>query len=77
MLLKIAPKVKVYLSEQDVSFLLKYRYKTFTNRDLDSHEIELAKKLSDKSILVRKKLEANVQYAVNRRISLNLYESKK
>jgi|TARA_B100000508_G_C11406530_1_gene251064 hypothetical protein len=31
-------------------------------------EVEIAKQLADKSILVRKKLDTGVQYALNRRI---------
>ena len=69
MFIQIAPKVRVYLSGKEITFLNKYKDKeSFRSTDLLPEEIEIAKILGDKSIFVRKKLDIGVQYALNRRI---------
>ena len=72
MFIQIAPKVKVYITTAQMSFITKYKnYESFKNTDLLPEEVEIAKVLGDKSIFVRKKLDNDVQYALNRKIRFN------
>mgnify|MGYP001333162660 CR=1 FL=1 len=69
MFIQIAPKVRVFVTEEQIAFLEKYsKLPYFKDKDLDPQELPIAKVLADKSILVRKKLDIGVQYALNRRI---------
>jgi hypothetical protein len=69
MYIKIAPGVQVYITNEQLAFINKYKnYKSFRNSDLDIIELETAKVLAAKSIFVRKKLDNDVQYALNRHI---------
>ena len=69
MYIKIAPGVQVYITNEQINFINKYKDKeSFRSIDLLPQEIEVAKILGDKSIFVRKKLDIGVQYALNRRI---------
>lgn len=69
MFIQIAPKVRVFVTGEQVAFLEKYmKLPYFKDKDLDPLELPIAKVLADKSILVRKKLDIGVQYALNRRI---------
>ena len=72
MFIKIAPKVRVYLPKEQLQFIDKYRkYDFFRNSQLEVNEINIAKSLADKSIFVRKKLDNDVQYALNRKVRFN------
>ena len=69
MYIKIAPGVQVYITNEQIDFINKYKDKeSFRSIDLLPQEIDVAKILGDKSIFVRKKLDVGVQYALNRRI---------
>ena len=69
MYIKIAPGCQVWITNQQLNFINKYKDKeSFRSTDLLPEEIEVAKILGDKSIFVRKKLDIGVQYALNRRI---------
>jgi len=69
MYIKIAPGVQVYITNEQINFINKYKDKeSFRSIDLLPEEIEFAKILGDKSVFVRKKLDIGVQYALNRRI---------
>ena len=68
MFIQIAPKVKVYVTEEQLDFIRNHSDATFRKTDLQPQEIELAQMLADKAIFVRKKLDNDVQYALNRRI---------
>ena len=69
MYIKIAPKVRVYITNEQIAFINKYRkHEYFRNTTLEVNEIDTAKILANKSILVRKKVDNDVQYALNRRI---------
>ena len=71
MFIQIAPKVRVFVTEEQIAFLEKYsRLPYFKDKDLEPQELPTAKVLADKSILVRKKLDMGVQYALNRRIRI-------
>jgi hypothetical protein len=78
MFIQIAPKVKVYITTAQMSFITKYKnYESFKNTDLLPEEVEIAKVLGDKSIFVRKKLDDGTQYALNRRIRFVKNDQKK
>ena len=77
MFIQIAPKVKVYVTDSQLRFIKKYSKATFKNTDLLPQEMELAKKLADKAIFVRKKLDIGVQYALNKRIRIIPNANKK
>ena len=69
MYIQITPRARVYVTQEQIDFIKKYRnYDSFRNTNLEVHEITIAKILADKSVLVRKKLNEGVQYALNRYI---------
>ena len=68
MYVRIAPKCLVWITEQQLEFVREYHDRTFTSMELAPHHIDIAKVLADKCILVRKKLDTGVQYALNRHI---------
>jgi hypothetical protein len=67
MYIQISPQARVYITQEQIDFINKYKkYGSFRNTNLEMHEIHIAKILADKSVLVRKKLDNDVQYALNR-----------
>ena len=68
MFIQIAPRVKVYVSEDDAKFIHTHSQEPFRASQLPAHDVERAKRLADKAIFVRKKLDTDMQYALNRRI---------
>lgn len=67
MYIQISPQARVYITQEQIDFVNKYKkYGSFRNTNLEIHEIHIAKILADKSVLVRKKLDNDVQYALNR-----------
>ena len=67
MYIQITPRARVYVTQEQIDFIKKYRnYDSFRNTNLEVHEITIAKILADKSVLVRKKLDNDVQFALNR-----------
>ena len=69
MYIKIAQGVQVWITNEQINFINKYKDKeSFRSTDLLPEEIEIAKILGDKSIFVRKKLDDGMQYALNKRI---------
>ena len=77
MYIQIAPRARVYVTIEQLNFINKYSQReSFRNTDLEATEINTAKILADKSVLVRKKLNDGVQYALNRYIKF-VDESKK
>jgi hypothetical protein len=68
MFIQIAPKVRVYVTEKQLAFIQAHSDHTFRNSDLSAEQMEMAKLLADKAVFVRKKLDNDVQYALNRRI---------
>lgn len=69
MFIQIAPRVKVYVTEEQMSFVRKYmKREFFRDSDLPPEELHMVKILADKCIYVRKKLDNGMQYALNRRI---------
>ena len=70
MFIKIAPMVKVYISDSDMAFIQSHFFESFRSSNLPPSEQERAKILADKAIFVRKKLDNDVQYALNRKIRI-------
>jgi hypothetical protein len=69
MFVHIAPHVKVFLTQEQIAFVEKYKHtESFTDKNLDPLEANVAKILGDKAIFVRKKIDGGMQYALNRRI---------
>ena len=69
MFIKIQPGVQVWITKSQKQFIEKYKdMEYFRNTNLQPDEINTAKILADKSIFVRKKLDTDIQYALNRRI---------
>ena len=64
----IAPRVKVFISDAQLSFVREHQHDSFKASQLSPEQAETAKVLADKAILVRKKLDNDVQYALNKRI---------
>jgi hypothetical protein len=78
MFINISAKVRVWISENQLSFLRKYSSKPyFKQSELSVEEVQIAKLLADKSVLVRKKLTTDTQYAVNRTIRISHHGNKK
>ena len=68
MFIQIAPRVKVFVSEEDIAFILEHRSESFRGGELPPEQQDRAKRLADKAIFVRKKLDTDVQYEINRKI---------
>ncbi len=78
MYIQIAPRARVYVTVEQLNFINKYSQReSFRNTDLEAEEINTAKILADKSVLVRKKLNEGVQYALNRYIKFVDDDSRK
>ena len=70
MFIQIAPRVKVFVTDSDMRFIQSHWRTPFRSNDLTTEDQDRAKKLADKAIFVRKKLDTDVQYALNRRIRI-------
>ena len=70
MFIKIAPMVKVYVSNSDIEFIDKHSQETFKASELGPEDKDRVKVLADKAIFVRKKLDTDMQYALNRKIRI-------
>ena len=70
MFIQIAPRVKVYVTEDDMLFIRSHSHESFRSDQLSADDADRAKRLADKAIFVRKKLDTDVQYALNRRIRI-------
>lgn len=77
MFIQIAPKARVYVSEEEVEFIQKHSQGSFKSNDLSPTDAERAKVLADKAVFVRKKLDAGMQYALNRKIKFVANDTKK
>tara|TARA_E500000331_G_C17038815_1_gene618572 strand:- start:532 stop:765 length:234 start_codon:yes stop_codon:yes gene_type:complete len=77
MFIQIAPKVKVYVSDADMIFIESHWKEPFRSNDLSQQDADRAKKLADKAVFVRKKLDTDVQYALNRKIRIVRNDRKK
>ena len=78
MYIKIAQGVQVWITNEQINFINKYKDKeSFCSTDLLLEEVETARILGDKSIFVRKKLDDGMQYALNKRIKFVTDAKKK
>mgnify|MGYP001196114189 CR=1 FL=1 len=77
MFIQIAPKAKVYVTDADVVFIKAHATGSFRATHLSSEDADRAKRLADKAVFVRKKLDDDTQYALNRRIRFVKHGSKK
>lgn len=69
MYVHISRHVRVFITETQHQFIHKYqRHEHFLQSQLPMEEAITAKSLSDKGILVRKKLDMDTQYALNKHI---------
>jgi hypothetical protein len=68
MFIQIAPRVKVFVTEEDMLFIRSHSHDSFRSDQLAPEEQDRAKRLADKAVFVRKKLEDVVQYQINRAI---------
>ena len=65
----ISRHVRVFISEKQHVFIHKYQnHEHFLQSELPIEEAITAKTLSDKGILVRKKLDNDTQYALNKHV---------
>ena len=77
MFIQIAPKVKVYVTDSDMLFIESHWKQPFRSNDLSKEDANRAKLLADKAVFVRKKLDTDVQYALNRKIRIIRNDRKK
>ena len=70
MFIQIAPKVKVFVTDSDMRFIQSHWRTPFRGKELTPEEKDQAKRLADKAVFVRKKLDTDVQYALNRKIRI-------
>jgi hypothetical protein len=75
MFIQIAPKARVYVTDTDVKFIQAHALESFRSDQLSPEDADRAKRLADKAIFVRKKLDAGFQYQINRKIRV-LYDNK-
>ena len=77
MFIQIAPKARVYVTDTDVEFIRAHSHEPFRSNELSSEDADRAKKLADKAVFVRKKLDTHMQYALNRKIRFVANDRKK
>ena len=77
MFIQIAPKARVYVTDADVKFIEAHALESFRSDQLSSEDAGRAKKLADKAVFVRKKLDTHMQYALNRKIKFVANDKKK
>ena len=70
MYIQIAPRVKVYVTDSDLEFIEQHWRHSFRANQLAPEQQDQAKRLADKAVFVRKKLDTDTQYALNRRIRI-------
>ena len=77
MFIQIAPKAKVYVTDTDFEFIKTHAHDSFRSDQLSPEDADRAKKLADKAVFVRKKLDTHMQYALNRKIKFVANDRKK
>ena len=77
MFVQIAPKARVYVTDQDVEFIKLHALESFRSNELSPEDADRAKKLADKAVFVKKKLDTDMQYALNRMIKFIANDRKK
>ena len=77
MFIQIAPKARVYVTDSDMQFIETHWKESFRSKNLSPEDADRAKRLADKAVFVRKKLDTDVQYALNRKIRIVRNDRKK
>ena len=77
MFIQIAPKARVYVTDEDVEFIQEHSQDSFRSNQLSPEDADRAKRLADKAVFVRKKLDNDMQYALNRKIRFVANDRKK
>ena len=77
MFIQIAPKAKVYVTDTDFEFIKAHASGSFRSDQLSPEDADRAKKLADKAVFVRKKLDNHTQYALNRKVRFVANDRKK
>ena len=77
MFIQIAPKAKVYVTDTDAEFIRIHALESFRSDQLSQEDADRAKRLADKAVFVRKKLDTHMQYALNRKIKFVANDRKK
>ena len=77
MFIQIAPKARVYVTDEDVEFIREHSQDSFRSNQLSPEDADRAKRLADKAVFVRKKLDNDMQYALNRKIRFVANDRKK
>ena len=77
MFIQIAPRVKVFATDEQVRFIQAHSHYPFRSSQLPADEVQMAKTLADKAIFVRKKLDNDVQYALNKSIKFAMNDKKR
>ncbi len=67
----------MYVTDQDVEFIKDHSLESFRSNELSPEDADRAKKLADKAVFVRKKLDNHMQYALNRKIRFVANDRKK
>ena len=67
----------MYVTDQDVEFIRDHSLESFRSNELSPEDADRAKKLADKAVFVRKKLDNHMQYALNRKIRFVANDRKK
>ena len=67
----------MYVTDQDVEFIRAHALESFRSNQLSPEDADRAKKLADKAVFVRKKLDTDMQYALNRKIKFVANDRKK
>ncbi len=77
MFIQIAPRVKVFATDEQMKFIHAHSVHPFRSSQLQADEVQMAKTLADKAIFVRKKLDNDVQYALNKSIKFVMNDKKR
>ena len=77
MFIQIAPKARVYVTDEDVEYIREHSQDSFKSNQLSPEDADRAKRLADKAVFVRKKLDNDMQYALNRKIRFVANDGKK
>ena len=77
MFIQIAPRAKVYVTDMDAEFIRAHSLESFRSDQLSPEDADRAKRLADKAVFVRKKLDTHMQYALNRKIKFVANDRKK
>ena len=67
----------MYVTDQDVEFIKLHALESFRSNELSPEDADRAKKLADKAVFVKKKLDTDMQYALNRMIKFIANDRKK